>query len=225
MLAAALSNSDGGVSADEYSAAREALDAKRIELAHLKRTAGRAAARLEFLRFVDEVAFPTWAGTPWAFHGVSQTPRKGQIACGYFVTTVLSHGGFRIDRISLAQQASAYIVDTMARGSHVEWYRSISRREVVNRVRERFGEGLFIVGLDFHVGFIRLDGGREEFCHASYLEPGTVLCEPAATAAAFASTLYVVGDALTDRALDDWLLHREIKTRAPQRRSRGPTAR
>ena len=29
-----------------------------------------------------------WMGTPWDFSGTSQVPRKGSIACGYFVSTV-----------------------------------------------------------------------------------------------------------------------------------------
>ena len=226
IVVALLAAPDAGISAAEYDTARELLAAKRVELAALKKAPARTAARQELLRFVDEIAFPAWTGTPWDFYGTSVTPREGQIACGYFVTTVLSHGGFRVDRVTLAQQASAYIVETMARGTHVEWYRFLAREEVVKRVRDRFGEGLFIVGLDLHVGFLRLDGAREDFCHSSYLEPGAVLCEPASTAPAFASNLFVVGAALPDAAVDDWLAQREIVTLTPPRRARArPAAR
>jgi hypothetical protein len=172
------------------------------------------------LDFVDAVAFPAWSGTPWNFYGTSTTPKDGTIACGYFVTTVLEHAGFRVERKRLAQQASAYIVSTMARGRHVEWLRHLKPAQVVAKVRERFGDGLFLVGMDYHVGFLRIDGERVAFCHSSILGPAAVACEDPLISGGFASNVYVVGDALSDAAIDDWLAGRAIVTQTPPKTSR-----
>ena len=57
--------------------------------------------------------FPSWNKTTWDFNGYSAIPRKGEIACGYFVSTNLLHVGFNIDRYELAKKYShdvAYIM-------------------------------------------------------------------------------------------------------------------
>lgn len=216
---------DAGASASDYDAARVTLDTRREALARTwahpkQRAEARMDARAAVLGFVDAVAFPAWSGTPWNFYGTSTTPKEGTIACGYFVSTVLEHAGFRLERARLAQQASAYIVSTMARGTHVEWLRFLKPADVVAKVRERFGDGLYVVGMDYHVGFLRLDGERVAFCHSSFLEPAAVTCEDPVTAGGFASNLYVVGDALSDAAIDDWLAGRAIPTQTPAKTSR-----
>lgn len=206
---------DGGVSLDDYEAARATLTTTREALFRrwavpAKRAEARGEAREALLRYFDEVAFPAWAGTRWDFYGKTEVPRAGAIACGYFVTTVLAQAGLRIQRDWLAQQVSATLVSTLAAETEVLWLRYLERAEVVARVRAALGDGLFVVGLDLHTGFLRLAGGRADFCHSSYLEPGTVLCEPAAGAAAFASKLYVVGEALPDGTIDAWLQGKAI---------------
>jgi len=178
----------------------------------------RTEARAVLLAYFENSAFPAWAGTTWNFYGTSTTPREGTIACGYYVTTVLEQAGFRVERARLAQQASAFVVSTLARGTRVEWLRPPGNAEAVAMIRERFGDGLFVVGFDFHVGFLRLAGDRTAFCHSSWIDPGVVTCEDPVASGAFASTLYVVGDALNDRVLDDWLVGRPIPSTRPGHR-------
>lgn len=210
---------------DGYAAARAALERRRGALAlewrrPAQRPRVRAEARAAVLEFLETAGFPAWAGTPWDFYGTSTTPGEGTIACGYFVTTLLEHAGFRVERVRLAQQASSYIVDTMARGAPVEWLRRLEPAEVVKRVRARFGDGLYVVGLDLHVGLLRLDGERAAFCHSAVVTPGVVACEDPATSEGFVSQVYVVGPALSDGAIDDWLGERPIATRTPPKGSR-----
>jgi hypothetical protein len=38
-----------------------------------------------FTNAVIKNIVPSWIGTAWDFNGISQTPQKGSIACGYFV--------------------------------------------------------------------------------------------------------------------------------------------
>ena len=198
--------------APDYAAAQTSLEATRVALTGQPRTEARVAARTAVLEFLEKTAFPAWTGTPWDFNGTSTTPGEGKIACGYLVSTVLLHAGFKVERVRLAQQASANIVATLARGTPVVRFTPRDNAEALAQIHQRFGDGLFVVGFDYHVGFLRLEGERAEFCHSSFIEPGSVVCEPPVPTGAFASRLYVVADALNDRVLDDWLAGRAIKT-------------
>lgn len=203
-----------------YDDARQDLEAKRQALAKTwakDKAATRKEAKRVLLEYLDGAAFPAWSGTPWAFYGTTTTPREGAIACGYFVTTVLEQAHLKLERVTLAQQASAYLVSTLARGSRVEWVRLKSPAEALAEMKARFPEGLLVVGFDLHVGFVRVTGDRARFCHSSYLEPGVVTCEDPLTAGAFVSSLYVVTDALNDALLDDWVLGRDVPSVLPKR--------
>lgn len=205
---------------DDYRRAQEALEVRRQELRETWKkhpTKARASARTELLDYLEKAAFPAWAGTTWNFYGTSTTPREGTIACGYYVTTVLEQAGFKIERVVLAKQASSYIVSTMARGTKVEWLRPADNADAVKQIHSRFGDGLFVVGFDYHVGFLRLDGERAAFCHSSFIQPGSVTCEDPVTAGAFASRVYVVGDALNDRVLDDWIQGNAVPSQLPKK--------
>lgn len=200
---------------ESYRTARGELEAHRVELQALFKkdpTKARLDARSSLLSYLETSAFPAWTGTKWDFYGTSTTPREGTIACGYFVTTVLEQAGFKLERVHLAQQASAVLVSSMARGTKVDWLRPADSADAVKQIHERFGDGLYVVGFDFHVGFLRLDGERAAFCHSSFIEPGAVTCEDPVPSGAFASNVYVVANALNDRVLDDWILGRAVPT-------------
>jgi hypothetical protein len=49
------------------------------------------------------------------------------------------------------------------------------------RLLRRFRDGLYIVGLDMHVGFLLVDGGakRDYFIHSNYRTPAEVVKERA----------------------------------------------
>ena len=210
----------GAGSPVDYEQARRELERRRVELTAAWRknpVEVRQHARTTLLSYLENAAFPAWEGTLWNFYGTSTTPREGTIACGYYVTTVLKQAGFHLQRTLLAQQASAYVVSTLARGTRVDWIRPADNAEAVKEIRRRFGDGLFIIGFDYHVGFLRLDGERAAFCHSSFIEPGSVTCEDAVAARAFASGTYVVADALNDRVLDDWILGRAGPSQLPKK--------
>lgn len=109
-----------------------------------------------------------WYGTPWDFYGTTQVPGEGNIACGYFVTTTLKHMGYNIDRVVLAQQAASVIITTMC---------GVGKTKIIgNNDTEALSEyvlnqedGVFICGLDNHVGFIQKKGEKVYFVHSSGL--------------------------------------------------------
>lgn len=211
-----------------YAERRTRLDETRQSLAARLRAAKTGPARAAVLDSARNLAFasitsellPAWYGTPWEFHGTSQTPGEGTIACGYLVSTVLRDAGFRVPRIRLAQQASEHIVRSLAPPSRILRFRKRAASEVVRGVWDAQGPGLYVVGMDYHVGFLVLEGNRgdaaparADLCHSAFVPPAEVACEPAVAAAGFLSDYYVVGPALDDARMEDWLLDRAIPVR------------
>lgn len=197
----------------DYADRRSALDAQRKSLAKRLATAkgddARAAvladARSALLDAFEDDLFPAWTGTTWDFNGTSQVPGEGKIACGYFVTTLLSHAGFDVQRAKLAQQASEIIVKTLADDDEIWRFRKGDASLVLDKIHA-LGDGLYVVGLDNHAGFLFEHAGKPtRFCHASYVEPAIAHCEPATEAAAFASNYHVVGRVTSDATLARWI--------------------
>ena len=127
------------------------------------------AARLLYCRSFADLA-GQWLGTPWDFNGITQSPRNGKIACGYFVTTLLRDAGFDVERARLGQQASEVIAKTMTTR---EFMRSRSEEPLANFVAacRKHAPGVYLVGLDFHTGYLVNDGVELWFVHAAYGKP------------------------------------------------------
>ncbi len=187
--------------------------AVRYAKAGLKKPLVLAEVRAALLTAFDEQLFPAWAGTPWDFYGTTEAPREGKIACGYFVSTLMLHAGFKVPRVKMAQQASEYIVRSLAEPEEVLRLRDLERSEVVERVRSKLGEGLFVVGMDYHVGFLRITAKDAQLCHAAFFKPKQMLCESAATSAGFSSGYHVVGKLFADPQLRAWLEGKDVPLR------------
>ena len=132
--------------------------------------------RNKLTSFIADSLLPCWYGTPWDFNGTTTTPQSGKIACGYFVTTVLQDGGYKINRIKMAQCASEQLVKATC--TEVSRFSRVSIDEFVNEVKKK-GHGLFIVGLDNHTGFILNDSTGTYFIHSGVYSPQCALKEPA----------------------------------------------
>lgn len=112
--------------------------------------------------------FSQWDGTEWDFNGTTRTPRKGKIACGYFITTVLYDAGFDIPRVNWAQQASEYFITRLS--TDIKRFSNKPVADVKSYIQGK-EDGLYIVGLDNHTGFIYKKGSVIRFVHASYYDP------------------------------------------------------
>jgi hypothetical protein len=157
-----------------------------------------AIARAQELmrRSVAESVAPFWYGTSWDFNGTSETPGEGAIACGYFVTTVLRDIGFKLERVTLAQQPSETMIRNLVGGSHIKRYSDVPIVIFMDSVRE-WGTGLYVVGLDCHVGFIVCDGDDVRFLHSGYVAPLCVVSEDADEAPILGASRYRVLGKLT----------------------------
>ncbi len=150
--------------------------------------------------------FPAWYGTPWDFNGISKTPGEGKIACGYFVSTCLVHIGYNVPRIKLAQQPSQRIIKTFVQRSGMD----ISSQRSMDKIRTQLkqsGNGIYIVGLDTHVGFVTVEDDTMTFVHSSYYRPArAVTAELIDTKNPLSDSKYrVFGKLFSDKMLINWL--------------------
>ncbi len=213
-----------GLAQTAYDSHRQELEQRRCELARRLASAGNAAARAEVLASAREVLtkalrddiVSAWIGTPWDFYGTSEQPGRGAIACGYFVTTVLRDAGFRLQRASLAQQAAENIIRSLVPAGSIWRFSDPPLSRVLDLVDMR-GDGVFVVGLDYHVGLLLRRAGVTEFCHSSVLPPGYVVCAKPKEDLALRSRYYVVGELLNDRTLTAWLEGRAFATLAARK--------
>jgi len=144
-----------------------------------------------FASYIDKQLVPHWIGTPWDYNGITQTPGKGKIACGYFVTTVLRDAGVRINRVKMAQCASETMINSLTKNKVN--YSSLSFNEFINKVKAK-GNGLSIIGLDNHTGFLYNDGKELWFIHSSVAGTRAVAKEKArASSVLYYSNYKVVG--------------------------------
>lgn len=178
--------------------ARGWATARGDERDRVERTAGVITAA------VAELA-QHWLGTRWGL-GPPQTdePGLGKINCGTFVGRVLRDAGFVVDVARLQQLPSELIIRSFVGRERTRKWSNASMPRFLADVR-KMGSGLFIIGLDFHVGLLIQTDNDLRFVHASYVT-GTVVDEPARIARPILDSRYrVVGKLLDAHNVRDWI--------------------
>ncbi len=167
-------------------------------------------ARLYIVKTVATELFPYWYGTKWDFNGTTRTPQKGRIACGYFVTNTLTDVGFNIPRIKWAQSASEVFIKKLAK-KEIKRFTNTSIIKVEEYLKNS-GNGLYLVGLDSHTGFIYVHEGEVRFVHADYYEPEKgVVSEKLNSFSPIADSKYrVIGKLMSDEMIVSWMLKKKI---------------
>ncbi len=212
------------VSRASYSSTIQSIETERERLAAAYKNAPTATERKRVLDgaaenlfpIIDNDLIPPWIGTPWDFNGITQVPGEGKIACGYFVSTVLRDAGFGVQRSRLAQQASELIIKSLVASEQIKRFSNIPLDQFITTI-ESWGKGLYVVGLDCHVGFIIHNDRGIHFAHSSYVPPGEVAYEVASRSSILASSRYRVLGKLSgdDKLMLKWLRGEAIQTRTP----------
>lgn len=160
-----------------------------------------------FTQTITQQIMPSWVGTTWSFYGTTQTPQKGSIACGYFVTTVLQDGGVHLARVKLAQYASEQMITTLVQPKYIKRFSNLPMTNFIDAVN-KMGYGLYIVGLDNHTGFIYNDGKTIHFIHSTFVGTKNVQWEKAEKSWVLSSSKYkVLGKISEDeKVLERWVL-------------------
>ena len=160
----------------------------------------------KYLLTISDKFFRSWYNTPWTFHGHSQIPKEGSIACGYFVTTTLRDMGFNIPRIKWAQQASEYVVKKLS--TDISRFYKKPMKDIIDTIETK-GEGLYIVGLDQHVGYIYYVNGKMSFVHANYYRPKIgVMSEPLTGRNPLNDSKYrIIGKIFDKEMVRNWIMN------------------
>ncbi len=201
---------------ENYQSLRDSIELKRRTFAkkYNSKTTDQAKKAVlkeasSFLRTIlTENIYPTWYGTVWDYNGITETPGKGMIACGYFVSTTLRHTGVNINRYKLAQKYSHAIVKSVC--TDVKVY---SNFDSMMTYLKNHSDDVYVVGLDNHVGIISKKGEKINFIHSSFVYPSHVLSEEAVTSSVLGgSAVYVIGNMTSNpMLLKSWLLGTAVK--------------
>jgi hypothetical protein len=199
----------------DYASVRAKLERERQKLAAAlddDRAGTITRARATLVRTLRDDILPAWNGTEWAMNGTSQVPHDGKIACGYFISTTLLHAGFGVERVRMGQQASEHIARSLVPRESLWRTSDQPIADFVARLRKG-GDGIYLVGLDNHVGYVIVDGDDTWFHHSG---PGVVRREPALSASFLSTSRYRVATKLFDDALvEKWLRGDAIATFLP----------
>ncbi len=154
--------------------------------------------------------FNYWYGTPWDFNGQTRIPGQGTIACGYFVTGVLSDAGFNVPRVAWAQLASEVFIRKLTTDVKVFSNKPI---EEVKAYVEKRPDGLYIVGLDTHVGFIYMKNDTIKFVHSNYYQPSIgVMAQDFETDNPLNDSKYrVLGRLFDEQMIRNWINNKAYK--------------
>jgi hypothetical protein len=151
------------------------------------------------------------------------------------VSTLLRDAGLRVQRVALARRPAEAIIRSLVSERFIWRFSDAPVGRFVARMRQ-LGPGLYIVGLDNHVGFLIVSGDgkaasrrrvvpsrrrmalrrrRVTFVHSTYLKPTCVTAEDALTSPALVASRYrVVGKLTADpELLRRWLTGARIPTR------------
>lgn len=131
-----------------------------------------------------------WQGTPWSFNGTSSEPKVGSVACGYFVTNVLKNYGFNIKASYLAQQASSVMIKQLC--NEIKYF---SKTEDLEKYLMNGNKNqVYIIGLDFHTGFVTRENKDTYFIHSNYIKNKGVVKEKIPESKALnASKTFMIG--------------------------------
>lgn len=179
----------------------------------------RTSARAFVASTIINDIFPVWMGTPWTMYAVKDGLKpdalmpceegKG-ISCSYFIASVLTNAGLYLEsRSRFAGAIALHIQRSLAPAfEDLHRYHKVTPEQLEKKLTA-LGEGLYLVGLNCHVGFIVVKKDEARFVHASYVEPYMVVDERVSKSLAIENSIksgYVVTPLFQDdRLIEFWM--------------------
>ena len=239
LLAASHAAAAAPFDAAAYERSLAAIEATRVQLGArfakattaTERAAIRREARRAVLAAITDVAFPAWMGTPWGLGRDSTADRPHQpgkvVGCSYFVTGVLQNAGLRLESRTRFAQAPSLLMQRALTPDPTAMHRYPGLAPAVLHDRlSKLGDGVYIVGLNIHTGFLLIKGGEVRVIHASYMPPNQVVDEPLARSEVIEFSRrrgYVVTPLFQDdRLIDLWLSGRAVPSQTWKPPPRNP---
>ncbi|HZY39680.1 MAG TPA: hypothetical protein VFE53_23655 [Mucilaginibacter sp.] len=164
--------------------------------------------RIYLFKLIDEDIYNYWVGTPWDFYGTTRQPKTGSIACGYFVTNTLTDLGFKIDRVGLAEGVSGDMIKKLCVGIH-SFY---SLNKLNSYLAKQPVNSVFIIGLDFHTGYVVKTAAGCYFFHSSYIKKQGVIREKIDASQALSTNKFFMIGSLTanEGLLRKWVANKPV---------------
>jgi hypothetical protein len=155
---------------------------------------------------IAEDILPYWFDTQWDFNGTTENPREGTIACGFFISTVLQHAGMNTDRLALGRETAGAVIQTLCKRESIHIVRKNNFQKLYEHLRKQ-KDGIYILGMDWHIGFIIKKNNKMRFIHSRKPRHAGVLNEDAEDSPTLKlSNFYMVGNLLeNDRLIVQWL--------------------
>lgn len=212
-----LSYADYGIplkpTSTDYNTAKSAMGNMRIRLqaAYNAKQVSLDSVSNYFTQAYVNTIIPHWYGTKWSFEGHTTMPQQGEIACGYLVSTTLSHSGVNVNRYKVAQQAPYNEALTYACGDSV--YNIVGAENIsATLLQPQFAEGLYFIGLyKSHVGLLLKRGDRIFFIHSDYVDGKTVIEDAAVSPVlAYYFTFYVTPLSHNAAFITKWLANEAV---------------
>jgi hypothetical protein len=159
-------------------------------------------------KLIDEDIYNYWVGTPWDFYGTTRQPKVGNIACGFFVTNTLTDLGFQIDRMGLANAPSSDMIKKLC--VRIESFHSLDKLN--NYLAKQPVNSVFIIGLDFHTGYVIKTAAGCYFFHSNYINKQGVIKEKIAESQALSTNKFFMIGSLTanEELLRKWVENKPV---------------
>ncbi len=155
---------------------------------------------------------PHWYGMPWNMSGYSAIPQEGTVGCSYFVSNTLLHAGFNLNRYRIAQADATTIARSIQTDNNLIELYNKTPDDLIKYVKNNLKEGLYIVGLECHVGYILYRKNEVFFIHSNYFFPVEIVIEKAIDSPALVSSIYVIGKITTNKqTIIKWLTNSKFK--------------
>lgn len=169
-------------------------------------------ARIKLTEYLYNDIFNHWYTTKWSFEGHTETPKQGTVACGYFVSTTLRDVGFNLNRYKLAQKSPEDEAKVIACGTAIEKLQNITKQELKKYFLKQ-KDGIYFIGLDFHVGYIYKNNREVFFIHSNYIDNKGVMKENIENSKAIVSSkYYIISITHNDNLIKKWLLKEIVTT-------------
>jgi len=217
-----VSTKDKTIEKPTYQLTTAELENHQKNYRHLKKEISKTRLHLKNRTDIDEVkklklaedyiskilidsVFEYWEGTQWDFNGYTETPKKGLVACGYYVSTPLRDIGVQLNRFKVAQKSASGIVKQLCNPNSIKTFNDLEK--LITYLEEIENEEILILGLSNHVGFIFKRNDESYFAHSNYIGSKGVEKEKLKTSLAInASNIYVIGQLTKHQAfVKKWL--------------------
>ena len=152
--------------------------------------------------------FTYWYGTKWSFEGHTSVPKKGRIACGYFVSTTLRDVGLNLNRYKLARKSPLDEANFLKQKYPVLILENETIEENITQIKSTLNEGIYFLGFDqSHVGFILKEDTSVFVIHSNYINSQGVVKEKIENSLAFSHYLkfYIVPISRNKPLIRKWI--------------------